>query len=264
MKNSPVIRTYMTEEKQDLEGGDGSSPLLDDNAYSAQTQAADRTSQLMSLCSGANVPTMLDLKPWLDHHVLVLTSKGVYQPGTVVEMDQTKSLVTVRLKQENDTCVAVAVPLAEAPPTVIDDAIPHANQLTDGTPVCFRETLLDDRRYVTGVLDYSRQMMNCPTSNQQRRMYPVRSDTNSCTLYLSRAHLRLLTAPWQDELDDIVNLNMTVTSGLTSDQSSTDPTTEELPALMHGNGLSDKSMDLSTNKPSIPSAFSCVYTVYRS
>ncbi|KAF7257049.1 hypothetical protein EG68_04607 [Paragonimus skrjabini miyazakii] len=242
----------MTEEKQDLEEGDGSSPLLDDNAYCAQTRATDQMSQLMSLCSGSNVPTMLDLKPWLDHHVLVLTSKGVYQPGTVVKVDQTQCLVTVRLKQQSDTCVAVTVPLAEAPPTVIDDAIPHANQLTDGTPVCFRETLLDDRRYVTGVLDYSRQMMNCPPSNQQRRMYSVRSDANSCTVYLSRAHLRLLTAPWQDELDDIINLNTTVTSGVKSDESSTDSTAEELPTLMHGNSLSDKSIDLSTNKPSIP------------
>ncbi|KAF6768070.1 hypothetical protein AHF37_03320 [Paragonimus kellicotti] len=242
----------MTEERQDLEQGDDSSSRFDDNAYSAQTLAANRISQLMSLCCGSNVPTMLDLRPWLNHHVLVLTSKGVYQPGTVVEIDQTKSLVTVRLKQQNDTCVAVAVPLVEAPPTVIDDAIPHANQLTDGTLVCFRETLLDDRRYVTGVMDYSRQMMNCPTGNQQRRMYPVRSDANSCTVYLSRAHLRLLTAPWQDELDDIVNLNTTVTSGVKSGELSTDPTAGELPALMHGNGLSDKSMDLSANKPLTP------------
>ncbi|KAF8568838.1 hypothetical protein P879_06777 [Paragonimus westermani] len=257
----------MTEGKQDLEGCDGSSPRLDDDACSTKTQVTDRMSQLMSLYSGSNVPTMLDLKPWLDHHVLVLTSKGVYQPGTVVEMNQTKSLVTVRLNQQSDTYVAVAISLAEAPPAVIDDAIPHANQLTDGTPVCFRETLLDDRRYVTGVLDYSRQMINCSTGNQQRRMYPVRSDANSCTVYLSRAHLRLLTAPWQDELDDIVNLNVapaTVTSSVKSDELSADPTAEELPGLVHRNGLRDKSMDLSTNKPSTPGASLSLYTVCRS
>ncbi|OON19816.1 HMG box [Opisthorchis viverrini] len=69
-----------------------------------------------------------------------------------------------------------------------------------GIRVCYRDTATDGRRYATGRLNFKNRV---PLNHQ--RLYPVDCDSNvpSPTLFLTRTHLRLLVAPWQDELDDL-------------------------------------------------------------
>ncbi|TGZ72880.1 hypothetical protein CRM22_001827 [Opisthorchis felineus] len=181
------------EERQNLNGQLSQAP------HATTPNALAEAAEISTVVSRRSCA--LDLSPWMDHHVLVQTASGFYQPGIILNVEKTTGELVVRLDHSDSNTILVEVPSSSASePRVIDDAIPHANQLTDGIRVCYRDTATDGRRYATGRLNFRNRV---PVNHQ--RLYPVDCDSNvpSSTLFLTRTHLRLLVAPWQDELDDL-------------------------------------------------------------
>ncbi|OON19815.1 hypothetical protein X801_04311 [Opisthorchis viverrini] len=75
---------------------------------------------------------VLDLSPWMDHHVLVQTASGFYQPGIILNVEKTTGELVVRLDHSDSNTILVEISSSSASePKIIDDAIPHANQLIE-------------------------------------------------------------------------------------------------------------------------------------
>ncbi|CAL8105099.1 unnamed protein product [Calicophoron daubneyi] len=163
----------------------------------------DRTASLsgknftgISLCSNLN------LNQWVNRHVLVRRA-DTYIPGVITETNKSEPSVNVRL-DETDEVVSVDVSQRLDMPAIIDDAVPHGNQLLDHVRVCFRIASAPSTVYNTGYLDYG---LSVPKIYDGQRLYPVRincsSTSQNATVFEPRMNLRLLIAPWQDELDEL-------------------------------------------------------------
>lgn len=81
---------------------------------------------------------------------------------------------------------------------IIGDASPSLGQIHRGTHVCVRNTDSASNMFIEGIVE---QVLNCPTQFVVKIKESVGSNSESVTV--KRADLRLLLPPWWDELKDL-------------------------------------------------------------
>ncbi|TPP67119.1 putative transcription factor capicua [Fasciola gigantica] len=209
--------------------------------------------------SSTTMPLCLDLKPWLGHHVLLLVS-GLYRPGIIVSVDSPRFQVSIKLEDE-ETTVQIDLSNCNPLPKVIDDAIPHTSQLTEGTRVCYRIPIDQGLGYAPGKLT-TNSASSAPGCSQ--RLYPVQTDgvAPDAISQHPRVNLRLLLAPWQDELDEMsnsgsntdiaANTNSTVCLSSASDAcqlAQLDPVLPCNPSSLHNTDVPNLACPLELNNP---------------
>lgn len=155
---------------------------------------------------------ILELNPWRGLRVLAYSSQ-VYHPGTIVDVCSKDGIAVVKLDKSEDVLFVSVFNNSEFP-TIIEDCAPHLSQLNDQINICYKAQSNTDLYYIPGRLLIHDSLSKSDSKTHIFSVLPYNEDHGpDVPIQCSRIHLRLLLAPWEDELNYILKNKITYSDG---------------------------------------------------